>query len=65
MMGAWASFAEHLSAGRYLTMGLMVLAGAAMQGVGGLGYAMFCAPLAAIFFPELVPVALPAAAAAA
>lgn len=55
MMSAWASFAEPLSAGRYLAMGLMVLAGAAMQGVGGLGYAMFCAPLAAIFFPELVP----------
>lgn len=36
-------------------MGTMVLLGAAMQGVGGLGYAMFCAPLAAIFFPQLVP----------
>ena len=55
MTSAWAGFAEHLSTGRYLAMGLMVLAGAAMQGVGGLGYAMFCAPLAAIFFPELVP----------
>lgn len=33
----------------------MVFAGAAMQGIGGLGYAMFCAPLSAIFFPELVP----------
>lgn len=54
-MSAWTAMAEHLSAGRYLAMGLMVLAGAAMQGVGGLGYAMFCAPLAAIFFPELVP----------
>ena len=54
-MMAWASFPDPLSAGRYLAMGLMVLTGAAMQGVGGLGYAMFCAPLAAIFFPELVP----------
>ena len=54
-MMVWASFGDQLSAGRYLAMGLMVLAGAAMQGVGGLGYAMFCAPLAAIFFPELVP----------
>ncbi|MEG0921726.1 MAG: sulfite exporter TauE/SafE family protein [Comamonas sp.] len=54
-MSAWAAFADSLSASSYLAMGVMVLAGAAMQGVGGLGYAMFCAPLAAIFFPELVP----------
>src|SRR5690606_37238819 len=54
-MSAWTAMAEQLSWGRYLAMGLMVLAGAAMQGVGGLGYAMFCAPLAAIFVPELVP----------
>lgn len=49
------AFWAQLSWGPYLGMGLMVLAGAAMQGVGGLGYAMFCAPLAAIFFPQLVP----------
>ena len=47
-MSTWAAFADQLHASRYLAMGLMVLAGAAMQGVGGLGYAMFCAPLAAI-----------------
>jgi uncharacterized membrane protein YfcA len=44
-----------LSLFSYVCMGVMVLLGAAMQGIGGVGYAMFCAPLAAIFFPELVP----------
>lgn len=39
----------------YLGMGGMVMAGACLQGVGGLGFAMFCAPLAALWFPELVP----------
>jgi uncharacterized protein len=40
---------------RYAAMGLMVLAGACLQGVGGLGFAMFCAPVAVLAFPELVP----------
>lgn len=40
---------------RYVEMGLVVLAGACLQGVGGLGFAMFCAPIAALVFPELVP----------
>lgn len=40
---------------RYAAMGFMVLAGACLQGVGGLGFAMFCAPLAVLAFPELVP----------
>lgn len=46
---------QSLSLVTYMSMGFMVFLGAAMQGVGGLGYAMFCAPLAAIFFPQLVP----------
>lgn len=54
-MVMWQAWLATLSLPSYLCMGLMVLLGAAMQGVGGLGYAMFCAPLAAIFFPELVP----------
>lgn len=54
-MVMWQAWLATLSLPAYLCMGLMVLLGAAMQGVGGLGYAMFCAPLAAIFFPELVP----------
>ena len=40
---------------RYAGMGAMVLVGACLQGAGGLGFAMFCAPLAALLFPELVP----------
>lgn len=44
-----------LDAGRYAAMGAMVLGGACLQGVGGLGFAMFCAPVAVLLFPELVP----------
>ena len=47
-----------LSWGPYLGMGAMVLVGACLQGVSGLGFAMFCAPIAALLFPELVPGAL-------
>jgi uncharacterized membrane protein YfcA len=36
-------------------MGFVVLAGACLQGVGGIGFAMFCAPIAALAFPQLVP----------
>lgn len=46
---------EGLGALRYFGMGLVVLAGACLQGIGGLGFAMFCAPIAALVFPELVP----------
>jgi uncharacterized membrane protein YfcA len=44
-----------LDAGRYAAMGALVLAGACLQGVGGLGFSMFCAPVALLMFPELVP----------
>jgi uncharacterized protein len=44
-----------LAAGRYAAMGAMVFGGACLQGVGGLGFAMFCAPVALLLFPELVP----------
>jgi uncharacterized membrane protein YfcA len=44
-----------LDAGRYAAMGAMVFGGACLQGIGGLGFAMFCAPLALLLFPELVP----------
>ena len=42
----------------YAGMGVMVLIGACLQGVSGLGFAMFCAPIAALFYPALVPGAL-------
>lgn len=47
-----------LDAGRYAAMGAIVLGGACLQGVGGLGFAMFCAPVALLLFPELVPAPL-------
>lgn len=40
---------------RYFAAGLLVIVGALLQGVSGLGFAMFSAPLAAMWFPELVP----------
>ncbi|MBY4899078.1 sulfite exporter TauE/SafE family protein [Cupriavidus sp. AU9028] len=36
-------------------MGALIFAGACLQGVGGIGFAMLAAPIAAIFFPQLVP----------
>ncbi|WP_244259058.1 sulfite exporter TauE/SafE family protein [Cupriavidus gilardii] len=39
----------------YGVMGAMIFAGACLQGVGGIGFAMLAAPLAAMFFPQLVP----------
>jgi hypothetical protein len=45
----------HANLPHYCAMGALVLAGACLQGVGGLGFTMFCAPLALLLFPELVP----------
>lgn len=39
----------------YLLMGALVFIGACLQGVGGIGFAMFAAPIAAWFFPAMVP----------
>ncbi|WP_428979468.1 TSUP family transporter [Cupriavidus oxalaticus] len=44
-----------LSVPAYLLMGALILTGACLQGVGGIGFAMLSAPLGAIFFPDLVP----------
>lgn len=44
-----------LETGRYAAMGALVFGGACLQGVGGLGFSMFCAPVALLLFPELVP----------
>lgn len=46
---------QGLSLAGYAGMGAMIFTGACLQGVGGLGFAMFCAPMAALWFPELVP----------
>jgi uncharacterized protein len=52
LTGAWP---PGLDLPRYFAMGIVVLAGACLQGIGGLGFAMFCAPIAALAFPQLVP----------
>ncbi|MBE3638172.1 sulfite exporter TauE/SafE family protein [Mangrovicoccus algicola] len=39
----------------FLAMAAMVFVAAILQGVGGLGFAMFSAPISALFFPELAP----------
>ena len=39
----------------YWPMGATILLAACLQGVSGIGFAMVCAPLAALFFPQLVP----------
>lgn len=59
-MPAWLAqfWPAGLDAGRYAAMGAIVLGGACLQGVGGLGFAMFCAPVALLLFPELVPAPL-------
>ncbi|WP_378945620.1 sulfite exporter TauE/SafE family protein [Mesorhizobium sp. ANAO-SY3R2] len=41
--------------GNLLGMGLMVFVAALLQGIGGLGFAMFSAPIAVLFFPEMAP----------
>ncbi|MBL0945093.1 MAG: sulfite exporter TauE/SafE family protein [Hydrogenophaga sp.] len=46
---------QGVSGAHYLAAGLLVVVGACLQGVSGLGFAMFSAPLAAMWFPELVP----------
>ncbi len=39
----------------YLMMAGVVLVGACLQGIGGIGFAMFSAPVAGLFFPSLAP----------
>jgi len=40
---------------QYAAMAVVVFGAAVAQGVGGIGFAMFAAPVAAIFFPQLAP----------
>jgi uncharacterized membrane protein YfcA len=46
---------QGMSLAHYAGMAAMVLVGACLQGIGGVGFAMFSAPIAALFFPELAP----------
>lgn len=45
----------HSIAGPWAVAGLLVLIGACLQGVSGVGFGMFAAPILAIVDPELVP----------
>lgn len=45
-------------AGHFLGAAAMVFVAALLQGLGGMGFAMVSAPLAVLFFPELVPAPL-------
>ena len=40
---------------QYAAMAVVVFGAAVAQGVGGIGFAMFAAPVAAMFFPQLAP----------
>lgn len=50
-----ALWPEGVSLAHYGGMATLVLIGACLQGVGGVGFAMFSAPIAALFYPELAP----------
>ena len=41
--------------GAYVAMAAIIFMAAFLQGVGGVGFAMFASPIAAVFFPQLVP----------
>jgi uncharacterized membrane protein YfcA len=46
---------DGFSTAAYAAMGMVMFAGACLQGVGGIGFAMLSAPVAALFFPALIP----------
>jgi len=46
---------DGMSLAHYAGMAAMVLVCACLQGIGGVGFAMFSAPIAALFYPELAP----------
>lgn len=50
---AWLT--ESTNLWHYPAMAFVVFAAAVAQGVGGIGFAMFAAPVAAMFFPQLAP----------
>lgn len=48
-------FLQFSHPGLYLLAASLILISAFLQGVGGVGFSMFAAPVAAVFFPALVP----------
>lgn len=49
---------DGLSLGIYALMGALVMVAACLQGIGGIGFAMFAAPIAGLFFPAMAPAPL-------
>ncbi|HXD42025.1 MAG TPA: TSUP family transporter [Ramlibacter sp.] len=42
----------------YAQMSALILVAACVQGIGGIGFAMFAAPIAGLFFPSMAPASL-------
>lgn len=57
-LSLWSALPTGLTGAHYLGMGAIVAIGACLQGIGGLGFAMFAAPAAALFYPALAPAPL-------
>ena len=57
-MTAAAFLPEGMSLGMYALMSVLVLVAACLQGIGGIGFAMFSAPIAGLFFPAMAPAPL-------
>jgi uncharacterized membrane protein YfcA len=49
---------DGLGIASYAMMGVLVLVAACLQGIGGIGFAMFAAPVAGLFFPAMAPAPL-------
>ena len=47
-----------LSLASYAQMSALILAAACLQGIGGIGFAMFAAPIAGLFFPSMTAASL-------
>jgi uncharacterized membrane protein YfcA len=50
-----ALWPQGLHGASYAQMATVVLIGACLQGIGGIGFAMFSAPIAGLFFPSMAP----------
>lgn len=55
MLTAASLLPEGVSWVTYAQMCAIVMVGAYLQGIGGIGFAMFSAPIAGLFFPDMVP----------
>jgi uncharacterized membrane protein YfcA len=58
MFAALPLLPDGLGASDYARMCAVVMIGACLQGIGGIGFAMFSAPIAGLFFPSMVPAPL-------